>query len=62
MNLAGRYYPFSSIAELRYDPIESYGAIGNLRTVGLISVDGSLDWLCFPNVSDGWIARLVMFS
>ena len=60
MNLAGRYYPFSSIAELRYDPIESYGAIGNLRTVGLISVDGSLDWLCFPNVSDGSVFGAIL--
>ena len=53
MTLAGRYYPFSSMADRRYNPIESYGAIGNLRTVGLICADGSLDWLCFPNMSDG---------
>ncbi len=31
-----------------YQPIENYGVIGDLHTVALISIDGSLDWLCFP--------------
>jgi GH15 family glucan-1,4-alpha-glucosidase len=33
-----------------YQPIENYGVIGNMRTVALASVDGSIDWFCFPNV------------
>ena len=33
-----------------YLPIESYGAIGNGRTVALIGIDASIDWLCFPRI------------
>jgi GH15 family glucan-1,4-alpha-glucosidase len=31
-----------------YKPISAYGAIGNLRTVALVGLDGSIDWCCFP--------------
>jgi GH15 family glucan-1,4-alpha-glucosidase len=30
-------------------PIEDHGIIGDLRTVALIGMDGTLDWLCFPH-------------
>jgi GH15 family glucan-1,4-alpha-glucosidase len=29
--------------------IENYGVIGNMRTVALVSLRGSIDWLCFPH-------------
>lgn len=33
---------------LSYQPIENYGIIGNLETVALVGLDGSIDYLCFP--------------
>jgi GH15 family glucan-1,4-alpha-glucosidase len=31
-----------------YQPIENYGVIGNLETVALVGIDGSIDFCCFP--------------
>jgi len=35
---------------LQYQPIASYGIIGDMRTAALISLRGSIDWFCFPNL------------
>jgi GH15 family glucan-1,4-alpha-glucosidase len=32
-----------------YQPIENYGIIGNMRTVALVGMNGSIDWYCLPN-------------
>jgi GH15 family glucan-1,4-alpha-glucosidase len=32
-----------------YQPIENYGIIGNMRTVALVGMNGSIDWYCSPN-------------
>lgn len=34
---------------MAYQPIENYGIIGDLQTVALVGMNGSIDWLCFPN-------------
>jgi GH15 family glucan-1,4-alpha-glucosidase len=33
---------------MSYQPIESYGIIGDLHTVALVGLDASIDFLCFP--------------
>ena len=32
-----------------YQPIEDYGIIGNMRTVALVGMNGSIDWYCSPH-------------
>jgi GH15 family glucan-1,4-alpha-glucosidase len=32
----------------QYNPIENYGVIGNLQTIALVAIDGSIDFFCFP--------------
>ena len=34
---------------MAYQPIENYGLIGNMRTVALVGMHGSIDWFCFPH-------------
>ena len=34
---------------MAYQPIENYGIIGNMHTVALVGMNGSIDWFCSPN-------------
>jgi len=34
---------------MSYQPIENYGIIGNMRTVALVGMNGSIDWYCHPH-------------
>jgi GH15 family glucan-1,4-alpha-glucosidase len=33
---------------VNYQPIENYGVIGDLTTTALVSMEGSIDFMCFP--------------
>jgi GH15 family glucan-1,4-alpha-glucosidase len=33
---------------MSYEPIENYGAIGNMRSIALVAMNGSIDFLCYP--------------
>lgn len=32
----------------QYQPLQNYGIIGDLHTVALVGMDGSIDYMCFP--------------
>ncbi len=35
--------------QMSYQPIENYGIIGNLNTIALVGLNGSIDFMCFPD-------------
>jgi GH15 family glucan-1,4-alpha-glucosidase len=34
---------------MSYQPIENYGVIGNMRSIALVGINGSIDFLCYPD-------------
>ena len=47
---------------MSYQPIENYGVIGDLTTVALVSLDGSIDFMCFPNFDSPTIFAALLDS
>jgi GH15 family glucan-1,4-alpha-glucosidase len=48
-NLYRETIRFPDNHRMPYQPIEDYGIIGNMRTVALVGMNGSIDWHCSPN-------------
>src|ERR1700741_3171386 len=42
-------FSFGSNPAMSFEPIENYGVIGNMRSIALVGVNGSIDFLCYPN-------------
>src|SRR5215813_9144566 len=34
---------------MAYRPIENYGVIGNMQSIALVGITGSIDFLCYPD-------------
>jgi len=43
-----------------YQPVEGYGLIGNMRTAALVGKNGSIDWLCFPNLDSASVFAAIL--
>ncbi len=45
---------------MSYQPIENYGIIGNMRTVALVGMNGSIDWYCHPQFDSSSIFGAIL--
>ena len=43
-----------------YQPIENYGVIGDMETVALVGMDGSIDFMCFPHFDSPTIFAAIL--
>src|ERR1700757_2017220 len=34
---------------MTFQPIENYGVIGNMKSIALVGMNGSIDFLCYPD-------------
>jgi GH15 family glucan-1,4-alpha-glucosidase len=34
---------------MAFEPIENHGVIGNMQSIALVGINGSIDFLCYPD-------------
>ena len=44
----------------QFQPIENYGVVGDLNTVALVGLNGSIDFMCFPNFDSPTIFAAIL--
>jgi GH15 family glucan-1,4-alpha-glucosidase len=42
---------------MAFEPIENYGVIGNMQSIALVGMNGSIDFLCYPNFDSPTVLR-----
>src|SRR5438477_4404775 len=45
---------------MSFEPIENYGVIGNMCSIALVSVNGSIDFLCYPNFDSPTVSEALL--
>jgi GH15 family glucan-1,4-alpha-glucosidase len=45
---------------MAYQPVENYGVIGDMHTVALVGMNGSIDWFCFPNFDSASVFAAIL--
>jgi GH15 family glucan-1,4-alpha-glucosidase len=40
---------FEDKDQMAFEPIENYGVIGNMQSIALVGMNGSIDFLCYPD-------------
>lgn len=48
------------LTKMCFQPIENYGVIGNMQSIALVGMDGSIDFLCYPDFDSPTVFAAVL--